>query len=80
MTAKFILATFATDGGQTEWLNEAKDYGGHYLVGAKWVAVGETKVVTALRGQLGGTIVEGRSHHSGSGGGEGKETHSDHNG
>ncbi|GDY73578.1 hypothetical protein SAV31267_030630 [Streptomyces avermitilis] len=37
---KFILATFATDRGQREWLNEAKDYGGFYLVGAKWVAVG----------------------------------------
>ena len=72
---RFILATFATDQGQREWLNLAQDYGGHYLVGAKWVAVGDTKVVTALHGQLGGIIEEGRSHHSGSSGGGGNETH-----
>lgn len=30
---KFILATFATDRGQREWINGAKDYGGHFLVG-----------------------------------------------
>ncbi|WP_320781090.1 hypothetical protein [Streptomyces sp. CRN 30] len=59
---KFVLATFATDRGQREWLNAAKDYGGHYLVGRKWVAVGGTEVVTALRGRLGGTMEEGISH------------------
>jgi hypothetical protein len=72
---RFILVTYATDQGQREWLNAAQDYGGHYLVGAKWVAVGETKVVTALRGRLGGAIEEGLSHHSGSSGGGGAETH-----
>jgi hypothetical protein len=77
---KFILATFATDDGQREWLIAAQDYGGHYLVGAKWVAVGETNVVTALRGQLGGTVEEGLSHHSGGSGGEGGQTHSGHDG
>ena len=76
---KFILATFATDRGQREWINSAKDYGGHYLVGAKWVAVGDTKVVTALRGRLGGTMEEGFSHHSGTSGG-GTEKHSGHDG
>ncbi|MEU0780384.1 hypothetical protein ABZ341_02255 [Streptomyces sp. NPDC006173] len=59
---KFILATFATDRGQREWLNGAKDYGGSYLVGAKWVAVGDQKMVTTLRGRLGGTLEEGTSH------------------
>ncbi|MFC8664614.1 MULTISPECIES: hypothetical protein [Streptomyces] len=59
---KYILATFATDRGQREWLNGAKDYGGYYLVGRKWVAVGEQKTVTALRGQLGGTMEEGSEH------------------
>ncbi|MFF1447043.1 hypothetical protein ACFVYF_02555 [Streptomyces sp. NPDC058274] len=73
---KFILATFATDRGQREWLNSAKDYGGAYLVGAKWVAVGEMKTVMALRGQLGGTMEEGASHHSASGGGGTEATHS----
>jgi hypothetical protein len=76
---RFILATFATDEGQRAWLDAAKDHGGHYLVGAKWVAVGETNVVTALRGRLGGNVEEGLSH-SGSGGGGGGETHSGHGG
>ncbi|CAL9425218.1 hypothetical protein [Streptomyces sp. enrichment culture] len=60
---RFVLATFATDRGQREWIEEAQDYGGHYLVGRKWVAVGEPEVVTALRGTLGGTLEEGRAHH-----------------
>ncbi|MDN0194641.1 hypothetical protein [Streptomyces sp. S.PNR 29] len=59
---KYVLATFATDRGQREWLNGAKDYGGYYLVGRKWVAVGEEKTVTALRGTLGGTMEEGSAH------------------
>jgi hypothetical protein len=76
---RFILATFATDQGQRAWLDAAKDHGGHYLVGAKWVAVGETKMVTALRDQLGGNVEEGLSH-SGAGAGGGGETHSGHDG
>ncbi|MFC4468327.1 hypothetical protein ACFPH6_27940 [Streptomyces xiangluensis] len=75
---KYVLATFATDRGQREWLNGAKDYGGYYLVGRKWVAIGEEKTVTALRGTLGGTMEEGSehmnpggSHNSGNSGGHG---------
>ncbi|CAL9430725.1 hypothetical protein [Streptomyces sp. NPDC057838] len=59
---KYVLATFATDRGQREWLNGAKDYGGYYLVGRKWVAVGQEKTVTALQGTLGGTMEEGSEH------------------
>ncbi|MFI5817898.1 hypothetical protein ACIA8I_01875 [Streptomyces rishiriensis] len=59
---KFILATFATDRGLREWINTAKDYGGHYLVGRKWVAVGEDATVAALRTKLGGDIEEGADH------------------
>lgn len=75
---KFVLATFATDRGQREWLNEAKDYGGHYLVGRKWVAVGGTEVVSALHGRLGGTMEEGASHasHGGSHGASHEASHS----
>ncbi|MFJ9584672.1 hypothetical protein [Streptomyces acidicola] len=65
VNGKFVLATFATDRGQREWLNGAKDYGGYYLVGRKWVAVGEQKTVTALRGRLGGTMEEGSDHMNG---------------
>ena len=59
---RFVLATFATDRGQREWLNGAKDYGGYYLVGRKWVAVGQEKTVTALQNTLGGTMEEGSEH------------------
>ncbi|MFJ1731625.1 hypothetical protein [Streptomyces sp. NPDC088254] len=70
---KFILVTFATDRGQREWINGAKDYGGHYLVGRKWVAVGETNTVTALREKLGGDIEEGTDHSAHTGSHEGHE-------
>ncbi|MGC9382587.1 hypothetical protein [Streptomyces sp. MH13] len=62
---KYVLATFATDRGQREWLDTAKDYGGHYLVGRKWVAVGHEDVVADLRGRLGGTLEEGARHGGG---------------
>ena len=64
---KFVLATFATDRGQREWLNDAKDYGGYYLVGRKWVAVGSNGTVRTLRGTLGGDVEIG-ADHSGHGG------------
>jgi hypothetical protein len=69
----YVLATFATDRGQREWINTAKDYGGHYLVGRKWVAVGHADVVRSLRGRLGGTLEEGTAHggHTGGPGGSG---------
>ncbi|MFJ8307826.1 MULTISPECIES: hypothetical protein [unclassified Streptomyces] len=59
---RYVLATFATDRGQREWINEAEDYGGVYLVGRKWVAVGEQPVVTALHGRLGGSVETGTVH------------------
>ncbi|MGW0764762.1 hypothetical protein [Streptomyces sp. NPDC002676] len=61
---RFVLATFATDRGQREWINDAKDYGGYYLVGRKWVAVGDDGVVRALRGTLGGDVERGADHHA----------------
>lgn len=64
---RFVLATFATDRGQREWINDAKDYGGFYLVGRKWVAVGDDGVVEALRGTLGGDVETGVDHHAHSG-------------
>jgi hypothetical protein len=75
---KFILATFATDRGQREWINGAKDYGGHYLVGRKWVAVGETATVTALRTTLGGDIEEGTDHSAHESGASASASHSGH--
>ncbi|MFD4556687.1 hypothetical protein ACFWP5_20645 [Streptomyces sp. NPDC058469] len=59
---KFVLATFATDRGQREWINGAKDYGGFYLVGRKWVAVGTDKIVKKLQTTLGGNEEIGTDH------------------
>ncbi|WP_285565178.1 hypothetical protein [Streptomyces sp. RTGN2] len=78
---RYVLATFATDRGQREWINEANDYGGAYLVGRRWVAVSDATVIAALRGRLGGTVETASPHHSGSGGSGGSETeHSGHRG
>ncbi|NEA48296.1 hypothetical protein [Streptomyces sp. SID10815] len=63
-SGKFVLATFSTDRGQREWIDEAKNYGGFYLVGRKWVAVGDDGVVHALRGTLGGDVEAGVDHHA----------------
>ncbi|WP_282794255.1 hypothetical protein [Streptomyces sp. CC224B] len=60
---RFVLATFATDRGEPDWLNQAKDYGGMYLVGRKWVAVGTPRTLTTLRAHLGGTL-EHSTHHT----------------
>lgn len=81
--SRWVLATFATDRGQAEWLDAADDYGGTYLIGRKWIAVGTDRVVTRLRGRLGGTVERSSSHHSGSSGGGGHEEgapegHTDH--
>ncbi|MEU2915781.1 hypothetical protein ACWCQ0_32040 [Streptomyces massasporeus] len=76
---KYVLATFSTDRGQREWINTAKDYGGFYLVGRKWVAVGHEDVLQALRGTLGGTVEVGKNHSGHSSGDEGGgSSHSGH--
>ncbi|MFJ6437724.1 hypothetical protein [Streptomyces sp. NPDC091416] len=78
---RYVLATFATDRGQREWINEANDYGGSYLVGRRWVAVSDAAVIAALRGRLGGTVETASPHHPGSGGGSANEAeHSGHPG
>ncbi|TXS49018.1 hypothetical protein [Streptomyces sp. t39] len=78
---RYVLATFATEDGRAAWLDEADDYGGTYLVGRTWVAVGDEKVVAALRGRLGGTVRTGTDHGSHPGGGtSGAEGHEGHEG
>lgn len=59
---KYVLATFATNQGQQNWLSEAQAYGGSYLVGRKWVAVGDPKVLDTLRGRLGGEVETAVTH------------------
>lgn len=77
---EFVLVTFATERGQREWLDGAQDYGGHYLVGAGWIAVGGSDTITALHGRLGGAVEEGLAHHPGSGADGGGQPHPGHGG
>ncbi|WP_055525171.1 hypothetical protein [Streptomyces graminilatus] len=66
---KFLLLTYATDRGQREWIDGAKDYGGFYLLGRKWTVVGSQKGIAKLQTKLGGTTEVGADHHAGGGGG-----------
>lgn len=60
----YRMATFAADEGQRAWLTESQDYGGIYLVGNRWVVTAQTAdSLSSLRGNLGGTIESGESHH-----------------
>ncbi|MEU8351847.1 hypothetical protein [Streptomyces sp. NPDC048845] len=59
---RYVLTTFATHRGQQDWLSEAQAYGGSYLVGPKWVAVGEPEVLAGVRDSLGGEVETAPSH------------------
>ncbi|MEU7579196.1 hypothetical protein AB0B50_16520 [Streptomyces sp. NPDC041068] len=61
----YILVTFTNARGQAEWLDEANDYGGTYLVGGSWIAVGGADDIAALRDRLGGTVVDAAGRHGG---------------
>ncbi|MFI0445232.1 hypothetical protein [Actinomadura sp. 6N118] len=63
-TGRYTVVGFTTDQGQNSWLEEAKPWGGTYLVGKRWVIVSTAPTLETLRQQLGGNIVNGRSHHS----------------
>ncbi|MFH8605937.1 hypothetical protein ACH4D5_00355 [Streptomyces sp. NPDC018029] len=61
---RYVLVTFTNARGQAEWLDEANDYGGTYLVGgSSWVAVGDADDISALRDRLGGTVVDAAGRH-----------------
>ncbi|CAM5439469.1 Lipoprotein OS=Streptomyces microflavus OX=1919 GN=G3I39_38865 PE=4 SV=1 [Streptomyces microflavus] len=49
-------------------------------MGRRWVAVGDAKVVAALRGRLGGTVETASPHHSGRAVMGSEEGHSGHHG
>ncbi|GAB2584377.1 hypothetical protein GCM10027168_16420 [Streptomyces capparidis] len=68
---KYRLLTFAEDAGQAAYLAEARDYGGTYLVGERWLVTAQpSSSLTALRTELGGRIEEGASHDGHPGGGQ----------
>jgi hypothetical protein len=70
---RFVLMAFTTEQGKQTWLKLAKDYGGVFLVGTRWVIAGTgpdnvTKpMLNEFRDDLGGQIQPGRKHHGGGG-------------
>jgi hypothetical protein len=59
----YTILTFSTDQGRNVWLGEAKRWGGAYLVGKRWVAVGTVANLSPLKSRLGGVIQPGDKHH-----------------
>jgi hypothetical protein len=62
---RYTLVSFTTEEGQANWLKEAKPWGGTYLVGPRWVAVGAEQTLRSLRQDLGGEIQAGDEHGQG---------------
>jgi hypothetical protein len=59
---RYTVVSFKTDQGQNSWLEEAKPWGGSYLVGARWVIVSTPPTLETLRKELGGQILNGAHH------------------
>ncbi|MEV7506593.1 MULTISPECIES: hypothetical protein [unclassified Streptomyces] len=72
--AAYRMVTFAAAGGLRSWLDEARAYGGVYLVGDRWVVTTQSKeALEALRGRIGGTVEAGDTHGAPAGQGGGGE-------
>ncbi|MBO2465910.1 hypothetical protein [Actinomadura violacea] len=61
----YVLVSFDSDQDMNAWLNEAKPWGGTYLVGTRWVAVSTQATLQSLRKDLGGHILSGDMHGMG---------------
>ncbi|WP_331748252.1 hypothetical protein [Streptomyces sp. NBC_00648] len=60
----YWVMSFSTAEGEKVWLDEAKAYGGTYLVGPRWVVVSQPEGATeALKAELGGELQKGSTHH-----------------
>jgi hypothetical protein len=54
---QYTVTTFATDKGKAQWLEEAKKWGGNYLVGTRWVIAGnDPGVLQGFSESVGGNI------------------------
>lgn len=60
----FIVLTFASKTGQRTWLDNAKPYGGDYLVGTRWVVEADLKALGPVQKELGGSVEAGEDHGS----------------
>jgi hypothetical protein len=65
---QYSVTTFATEKGKQEWLEDALDYGGAYLIGTRWIVLGNTReMLESFRATLGGSVRMG-GHMAPSGG------------
>jgi hypothetical protein len=54
---QYTVTTFSTDKGRDDWLEEAKKWGGNYLVGTRWVIAGnDPGVLQVFSEKVGGNI------------------------
>ncbi|MEU6313022.1 hypothetical protein [Streptomyces sp. NPDC047014] len=58
----YRMLTFAAQGGLRAWLDEARAYGGAYLVGDRWVVTAPKEALEPLRGKIGGSVETGDTH------------------
>ncbi|MFC4585281.1 hypothetical protein [Sphaerisporangium corydalis] len=57
---QYSVTTFATEKGKQEWLDDALSYGGAYLIGTRWIVLGNTpEMLESFRGLLGGKVQVG---------------------
>ena len=68
------MLTFKDDKAEQTWLAAAKEWGGTYLIGPRWVIVGTPQNLRGFHERLGGKIELGDDH----GGGAGHQGHQGH--
>lgn len=56
--ADYLITTFPEEKYKETWLEEARVYGGRYLVGTRWVVSVKPALLESFRAKLGGTIRE----------------------
>ncbi|WP_404953834.1 hypothetical protein [Streptomyces sp. 147326] len=59
----YRMVTFAAEQGLRSWLAEARNYGGIYLVGDRWIVTARSEdALAVVRGRLGGSLETGDTH------------------
>ena len=61
---KYVVVSFKNDEATDSWLTEAKQWGGLYLQGPRWVIVGTEPQLKTFQSKVGGNIVAGEDHGS----------------
>jgi hypothetical protein len=70
---RYVMLTFVTDQAKQTWLKAAKEWGGTYLIGPRWVIVGTQQNLRPFHDKLGGDVEDGENH---GGSGSGHQGHS----